>query len=303
MRCERKLERAKDASCGWGGPALGVAANKHGRSGLTLLELVVVLAILAALSTVAVQSLAQSMDQTRFEITQRLLADIRTACVGDTASSTNSADSIRGFVADVGRMPTTLDELLINGNNLPPFAVAPASASGQPHDDVLAPRGWRGPYVKLPIGATSLRDGWGRPLSFLLGATTGQLETVASLGADGLQTLATSSVNYNTDLAITMTPQDYRGAMITGQVYRLDNGQRVAPMATTVRVRLFGPDPSGTASTGLVANATDVDPLVVQSGTGEFRYQFTSPTIARVCCGRDRRSTGRRSDAHRDSPR
>ncbi len=92
--------------------------------------------------------------------------------------------------------------------------------------------------------------------------------------------------------------------MITGQVYRLDNGQRVAPMATTVRVRLFGPDPSGTASTGLVANATDVDPLVVQSGTGEFRYQFTSPTIARVCCGsRSTINRPARTDAHRDSPR
>ncbi len=79
---------------GW--PCARCRCKQAWRSGLTLLELVVVLAILAALSTVAVQSLAQSMDQTRFEITQRLLADIRTACVGDTASSTNSADSIRG---------------------------------------------------------------------------------------------------------------------------------------------------------------------------------------------------------------
>ncbi len=244
-----------------------------------MLELVVVLAILAALSTVAVQSLAQSMDQTRFEITQRLLADIRTACVGDTASSTNSADSIRGFVADVGRMPTTLDELLINGNNLPAFAVSPAAVTGQPHDDVLVPRGWRGPYVKLPIGATSLLDGWGRPLSFLLGTTTGQLETVASLGADGLQTLASGSVNYNTDLAITMTAQDYRGALITGQVYRLDNGQRVNPMAGTIRVKIFGPDPTGAAATGVVAQPADVNPLVAQMGTGEYRFHFTQPTI------------------------
>lgn len=52
------------------------------RRGLTLLELIVALGILAALSTIAVRAIDPLADQSRYEATQRLLDDLRDATVG-----------------------------------------------------------------------------------------------------------------------------------------------------------------------------------------------------------------------------
>ena len=63
---------------------------ENARRGLTLLELVVVLGILAMLSTIAVRSLEPIADQARYEATQRVLNDLRFAAVGDNSQSTTS---------------------------------------------------------------------------------------------------------------------------------------------------------------------------------------------------------------------
>ena len=121
------------------------------------------------LATVAVQSLAPVVDQAKFEATQRSLGQIRAAIVGpDDVGATG--DPVTGFVADMGRLPVSLDELLTVTSvvDAPTFGLqaAPAPYGNDPVSPVTIPRGWRGPYVRLPVGGTQLLDGWGQAFVF-----------------------------------------------------------------------------------------------------------------------------------------
>ena len=51
------------------------------RAGLTLVELLIVLAILAIMTTMAVTATSAFVDQSRDELTQRNIGEIRTAIV------------------------------------------------------------------------------------------------------------------------------------------------------------------------------------------------------------------------------
>lgn len=155
----------------------------HLKHGFTLAELLVVLAILAVLTMAAVQSLAPVAQQSRMDGTLRSLNSIRSAIVDD-----NSASGVSGFVADVGRLPqylqpssgTTVDplvELYLQPASVPSFVAQSFSAGAvtfpagtvtfpaSPSPYMTVPRGWRGPYLQAPAGATALRDGWGNVLT------------------------------------------------------------------------------------------------------------------------------------------
>ncbi|MCC5844403.1 MAG: prepilin-type N-terminal cleavage/methylation domain-containing protein [Verrucomicrobia bacterium] len=128
---------------------------KTSKSGLTLLELVVVLAILALLSGLAMRSVTGLFEQSRYEQNERLMRDLEEALLGDA-----------GFVRDMGRLPqatgtdplTLLSELWEQGA-LPDYSLQTLSG-------VRIGGGWRGPYLRLPPGASGLRDAYGTPLAF-----------------------------------------------------------------------------------------------------------------------------------------
>jgi prepilin-type N-terminal cleavage/methylation domain-containing protein len=116
------------------------------RCAFTLAELLVVLAILAVMTTVAVQSLAPVATQARTDATQRTITNVRDAII------TYSPTSAAGFLVDVGRPPLSISELLVPINSA----------------DAMPLVNWKGPYVLLPVGATTLSalaDAWGNPLS------------------------------------------------------------------------------------------------------------------------------------------
>lgn len=136
------------------------------RAALTLLELVVVLAILAALTGVAVKSLEPIADQARYEATKKTLGHIRDAIV--TLPPVRRGDgslAVQGFVSDMGRLPRSLNELLVKPvNEADPTKNLFEFARGVDYGvqriasstDGL-PCGWRGPYLQ----ATTFTTGWG----------------------------------------------------------------------------------------------------------------------------------------------
>lgn len=100
------------------------------RRGLTLLELVVVVAILAILIGFIVPVADYAINESKRKVTNANLVLIRDAIMGTQDKP--------GFLQDTGRLPITLGELFVQPTNVPAWN----------RDTGL---GWRGPYV-VPQG-------------------------------------------------------------------------------------------------------------------------------------------------------
>jgi prepilin-type N-terminal cleavage/methylation domain-containing protein len=251
------------------------------RAAFTLLELVVVLALLAVVTAVAVRSVDGLDSQRRFESSAQLLQDLQEAVLGSPDDlSTDGSRTVNGFVADMGRLPQTilaptapdleLRELWERPAPAFVFDVRPAlMENGVPAADidpqVLVPGGWRGPYLRLPIGRTSLLDAWGNPVSSPTDVlpvnpdttgygrlrdasdnpitSTGQpVELVRLLGANGRRD--SLDTGYDQDSAVVFSVDAF-GASITGHIEVMDNsGPAPANPTQFITVRLFGPNPS-----------------------------------------------------------
>ena len=142
-------------------PAFSPSNSK--RVGLTLLELIVTLGILAVMSTLAVTSLDPLANQSRYEATQRLMKELRLATVGDRfAKQTNGQRVVSGFIADTGSLPSDLSDFNAKPVGLIAHAVQTFDSNRDSTIDVTLSSGWKGPYVHLGAGQTSILDGWGR---------------------------------------------------------------------------------------------------------------------------------------------
>lgn len=159
------------------------SARTCNRSALTLLELMMVLVILAIVSTVAIQSLQPQVENQRFQSATRLLSEIEAATIGPRQKyQLDGTPLINGFVADIGRLPKLaptavssdpaapeekpgMAELWDASTNLAasfPFRFRSGPKQPKDYSDVRLACGWRGPYLHLAAGTQSLRDPWGQ---------------------------------------------------------------------------------------------------------------------------------------------
>lgn len=283
---------------------------RFNQSGLTLLELLVVLTILVVLSTVAITSTSGLADQARYEATQRTLENVSEALIGP--ANQRDADGsllVTGFVADMGRLPLatsdsvtggnifTLRELWENVNGVADHAVRVATGSNvdvpaEGDAEVYLATGWRGPYLRLTPGKAALRDGWGAELvtpdgtvtdypnallrtqaGVNITATTQQIGQVHSFGANAAENVA--DTGYDRDLSVLIsTAQTTATEAVTVEV-RNPDGTAVTPVpADQIIVRLFAPDPS----TGKIA----VTRLDVSFTASTLTFNFTSTPGPRV---------------------
>lgn len=130
-------------------------------NGFTLLELLLVVFLLGVMAMTTFAVVQEGDDQQRFEATQTYYQLIKKAVIGDAALTLNGESDLSGFVADMGRLPNCLRELIeITGcdaayvtDNLPTWTQDPES---------LVWSGWRGPYMQgIPeSGGLTFRDGW-----------------------------------------------------------------------------------------------------------------------------------------------
>lgn len=131
---------------------------------MTLIELLIVLALLGGLATLALTGVGEMSARNRVDITRQRLELIRQAVVGDGVTAGR-------FIADMGRLPMvqtadeglTLDELWneTSGIAYGTASVSPSwpeSISGLPAT-VELDCGWNGPYVLL--SGDELYDGFG----------------------------------------------------------------------------------------------------------------------------------------------
>lgn len=125
--------------------------DRISQRGLTLFELLIVLAILAFLAALVAPRVISYLGRAKSDIARTQAA--------------NLASSLELFFLDFERYPTLKE-------GLDALVTAP--------DDETP---WRGPYLKDPSG---LIDPWGRPYVYAAVADTGEFEIV-SLGRDGAE--------------------------------------------------------------------------------------------------------------------
>ena len=282
--------------------------------GFTLAEMLVVLAILAVTTTIAVKSPTPLANQTRFESTMRTLDNVSAAIVStNTSGSSDAAPMVTGYIADTGHFPrltynatsnSAVNDLCFQPTDLsiPVFGDAssgglvsvPFPQLGNPSNTTSFAWGWRGPYVQLPVGGNMLIDGWGNPLlldSVASSSTAVQLgaQTFASLpnGALAVVSLGNSaasgyshtldSLNSMTDVVVTLPATSWQAASIQGKLYVQDgSGNHNSPGAGKWAVTMYGAGPSGVASykATMTAGGTTVVGEVTASGTQDVTYQF-----------------------------
>lgn len=172
----------------------------HRSQGLTLLELLVVLAILSALGTVMVAQTTSLTDEARYQGTVRTLEQLDDAVLGRQPVGAEDPTGIApGFVADMGRLPqavvgaggdadlSELWEVGLFANADPDLDRTFRLRTLDGLDDTISMvSGWRGPYVRLPVGSGVLNDGWGRAFGLVdaPGTTTAEIGRVASEGSN-----------------------------------------------------------------------------------------------------------------------
>ncbi|MCL7419900.1 MAG: prepilin-type N-terminal cleavage/methylation domain-containing protein [Methylobacter sp.] len=144
--------------------------------GFTLLEMTVVLLLMTLLASVAIRETNGLSFQVRYEQTRERLERIREAILGNPRQIINGQQAVSGFVADMGRLPDNLHELLEQNfcSDRTYSTQATCEAAGktwnvqtdwQPHSTSGLWYGWRGPYLNISGSALdddAFTDGWGR---------------------------------------------------------------------------------------------------------------------------------------------
>jgi prepilin-type N-terminal cleavage/methylation domain-containing protein len=130
-----------------GGISMFQLTSPKKQKAFTLVELLTVMVVLVALATITVKSTAQFSFDSRYQITEDRYDKIKTAILGNPNQTINGHPSVSGFVADMGRLPNCLREL-IDGYNCA-ATVSPffdtgfcSDGSNSSQADCLSPATW-----------------------------------------------------------------------------------------------------------------------------------------------------------------
>ena len=118
---------------------------RHG--GFTLIEIVIVIVTLGILAAVAIPYFADISDGTRVNATREEMQRLKRAIVGNPAAVSAGSYVDRGFVGDVGHLPSSLADLVTRPDSVPPY-------------NRLTRIGWNGPYIDGDADSY-LTDAWG----------------------------------------------------------------------------------------------------------------------------------------------
>ncbi len=152
--------------------------------GLSLIEVIIILAVMVILVALLVPSTVQILTGARRNVTLDEMENLKKAMIGDPDLKTSGVRSSFAYLGDMGNLPSTLDDLVTQGAQ-PAYAFNSGKGVGA---------GWRGPYITLGPGsdAASHRvDAFGNLYTYsITNYTNAQGQTVdanaVSLGADGV---------------------------------------------------------------------------------------------------------------------
>jgi len=183
--------------------------EKGSCSGITLIEVILVIIIAGILVAVALRSAVTVSDTAKVEETKKELDDLAFAIVGNPELQNNGVRSDFGYVGDVGSMPPNLDALHSN----------PGSYST-----------WNGPYIESRFSQDSddfKKDAWGVLYQYSAGVT------ITSTGGPGI---VRKLANSTADLLLNQ---------VSGVVYDIDGTPPGSTYNDSVVLRLTIPNGTG----------------------------------------------------------
>jgi type II secretory pathway pseudopilin PulG len=240
--------------------------------GFTFVELLAVICIMALCVFAAAGPLKNRSDTERAEQTRTVLAELRTALLGqELPREPRTRDD--GYIPDMGELPE-----LIGGQ---PRGLWTPDTNNDGENDLLRRTqfldethdfyygfaeestplhiwmGWRGPYISVPKDGV-LRDGWGNALIFQADTATGDL-TVISPGANGIVSAQDSGAD--SDITMVIRRSEYT-APVAGII--IPSSINSENSLADVEVRLYYAAPDPTKTHVRVTHLVSMEP---QSGT------------------------------------
>lgn len=257
--------------------------KRHSR-GFTLVEVLVVLFILGSLSLLATFSIDGLNEQSRFDDTKTRLQQIKKAIIGDVGRTLNGEAEISGYVADMGRLPLDIQELVVQDGQADWGLSAVTASDISPAVTISLGAGWRGPYIDtLPEsdGARRFRDGWGNgdlsDVNFGWQYSANDISgvSVQSFGADGLSGVSTDpifDVDYPDTNVKLIESADYTVSLngITVQM----NKPIAAGLADDLVLRVYYVDD------GVISSATSDNEIAAEDAIGQQTLTFTFSGVA-----------------------
>ncbi|RMH37658.1 MAG: hypothetical protein D6690_02470 [Nitrospirae bacterium] len=269
--------------------------------GLTLLELLVVVFILAAIAFTTLSFTDNADSQFRYEETQRRLEMIRRAIVGDEQPAFAGQRLLSGYVVDTGVRPTTITSLIEQPPSFDPFGGkapifdpvpdangfnnGPTSGAGAEivltNPEATLFKGFRGPYVSLTPGTTrEFRDGWGNGTTsdpdFGWIVTAGSsITTIQSVGADGQPG---GSGPFDQDISTEIRETDW-AQDITGLQVRIVNSSPTTANDLRASLLVYGINPT-TLTTGWFRTTTTLLTTLTPGDAGFVTFPDPSLSLS-----------------------
>lgn len=241
------------------------------RSGLSLIELLMTIALISILSLVGISALNDSIQEQKFTATQQKFDEIRKAMVGDPRIREGGTKASFGYFGDMNAFPTEAQM----STDFAALTTTPGGVDNYSNDTTYRTgAGWRGPYLTAADQATvDGNDGWGNPILYAYDPGT-ETATFTSYGADGL----VNGTGWDQDLTMSLVASDYR-ATVRGYVSA--KGQ---PLTGGAEVQLSYPDPVGTGVLTTDTIATEANGYFISTVNavpfGRRSVKVHLPTVA-----------------------
>lgn len=135
-------------------------------SGFTMVEALMTIGLISILSAIATTQYIDFRKEAKTAVTNKKMAEIREALVGNPEIIANGQYVKQGIIIDVAGTPSALSALVSQGSY--------SSYS------IYEKRGWRGPYVNSSVADWS-KDAWGTTFSY-----SGSSRWIKSCGSDAI---------------------------------------------------------------------------------------------------------------------
>ena len=119
-------------------------------AGFTLIEIVIVIVILGLLSTFAVPRIKSMVEDARLNSTKDEMMKIKMGIVGDASAVSGGILTYRGYLGDVGAIPTSIQDLITKPVGVSDWDRTANNGQGA---------GWNGPYIQ----SDDFDDAWENP--------------------------------------------------------------------------------------------------------------------------------------------